>query len=81
MDMIRHHDEIAHTVTLAIEMQERVGHNLCQFWLPEHSTAVTCIEERLTAAIERLLKLGPDVFCERRDDVRPVCTGLVTTLA
>ena len=28
MDMIRHHDEITQTITLAIEMQERVGHNL-----------------------------------------------------
>ena len=78
--MIRHHYKITHAILLAVEMQERVGYDLGQFRPLEQTTAMTRIQERFAAAIERLVEVRPILVGKRLDDARPVSPGIPAAL-
>ena len=52
MDVIGHHHEITHAISIAVEAQQRVAHDLRQIRSPKDATAVASIEKVLSAAIK-----------------------------
>jgi hypothetical protein len=79
MHMVWHHDEIAHEITLTIEVQERVGDDLRELGPPAQTTTVARIEEFFAAAVKcssevRAIFLGKGI-----DDDGPLFAGLLVT--
>jgi hypothetical protein len=64
MDMIGHQDKIAHSITLPVEMQKRVGNKLAKFKPSQETAATAGIQDSLTSTMKGFLVFGPVIFGE-----------------
>ena len=60
MNMVGHHDKVAHPVSLTIEMQQRIINDLSQLAALEHTSSLAGVQEIFTMPVECFLKLGSE---------------------
>ncbi len=80
MHMVGHDNDVAHSIPLAVKVQQRVCDNLSEFRLFQEALALTGIEDILAATIELLLEVGSLFVGECRNHFGPVFQSVVTAL-
>jgi hypothetical protein len=77
MNVVGHHDKVPHTITLAVEIQQRVGHDLGQLRPSEQTTSTTRIKEVFAAALELLLKVCSMLLSQCGEENGPVLRSVI----
>src|SRR4051812_38447411 len=73
MDVVRHDDVVTHPISLAVEMEQRVGYDLGQVLSPKQTRAVARVQKILSDPVKLLVKGCPGRWFQRRHDFGPMC--------